>query len=275
MAAVVVHGFTGAPWDMHPLAEGLAAVGVHAHVPLLCGHERGPAGVAAATLADWRADVADELRRLHVITGRPVLLVGMSMGGLLVLDAAIRRVAPIAGLAVLAAPLTLGRASRLAAGAARLVADLQGPVAAQALVLAKRGGSDIANGLEMPGADGIPLLALGEVFGLMDAVRARIEAVEAPLLVVHAAQDHTAPVDGAWELHHRASSRRGRLVILDEGFHILPRDVTRARVVAEVSGWAQTLGAPGAAAGQPGVDPVRVRRVGRSPSRARAARRRQ
>ena len=235
LAAVVVHGFTGAPWDVLPIAEALGAAGIHAHVPLLTGHDRGVEGVAAATLADWRADVAEAARRLYEITQQPVLLVGFSMGGLLVLDMAIRAVVPLAGLVVIAAPLDLPAPARLGASAARLVAELRGRGEAAALGIDKGGGPDISNGVEMPGAERIPLLALSELIDIMDLVRGRLDAVDAPLLVLHSQHDHTASVEDAWELVARAQSRRCRLVIFDEGYHILTRDVTQARIASEVA----------------------------------------
>ena len=231
MGAVIVHGFTGSPWDMGPVAEALGTAGVPSIVPLLRGHDGGGAGIAAARLSEWRADVREAVAELQEQTGCPPIVVGLSMGGLLALDVGIDGEIEIAGVASLATPLFLERSARIVARLSRACGDSFG----ERMMLKKGDGSDISTDQELPGSDAIPFRALDELFSLMDSVRLRVERLDCPLLVVHARQDHTAPLDSATALVQAASAAPWvRLRILDDGYHVITRDVCADRVASEV-----------------------------------------
>ncbi len=230
---MVVHGFTGAPWDVLPVAERLASAGLRTHVPLLRGHERGARGIAAARLDDWRGDVDRALDAVRREVGpAPVFLAGLSMGGLLALDAALRLdeegAAVPAALATMAVPLDLGRAARLLSEGSRRL-EWEG------VAWPKLGGPDIEAAVELPGANQLPLRSVAELIALMDSVVASLGRVRAPTLVLHALSDHTAAVESAYELAARLGARRLRVVLLREGFHVLPRDTSGARVAEEIA----------------------------------------
>lgn len=80
-AVVLVHGFTGSPAHLRPLAEELHARGYSVRAPLLAGHGTEPGHLRYAKAGDWVASArvaVDEVRdrgRVH--------LVGLSMGGLI------------------------------------------------------------------------------------------------------------------------------------------------------------------------------------------------
>ncbi len=87
-AVLVIHGFTGTPYEMYPIAEALIAEGFTVSLPMLPGH-----GLEDATLfakfryEDWREAAFrefEELRRNY----QKVFVVGLSMGGTLSLDIA-------------------------------------------------------------------------------------------------------------------------------------------------------------------------------------------
>ncbi len=236
-ACLLVHGFTGSPWDMWPVGDALLSRGLRPHATLLRGHADGWRGISEASLEDWRDDVERPARELYEATGRPIMVVGLSMGGLLSLDLVLRGVVPVAGLACLATPLDLGPDARAAADLAkrarsRLDVNLRWP---------KFGGPDIQNQRPLPGASSMPLRALAELIELMDGVRRRLRDVDVPLLVVQSRHDHTSPDTSPTRLAGGVASPWVRLVVLDAGFHVITRDVSRDRVVAEVVGFADQL----------------------------------
>ncbi|HON42127.1 MAG TPA: carboxylesterase, partial [Bacillota bacterium] len=55
VACLVVHGFTGSPYEMRPFAERLAARGVYADVPLLPGHGTSVEDMSRTSFPDWVA----------------------------------------------------------------------------------------------------------------------------------------------------------------------------------------------------------------------------
>ena len=86
-AALLVHGFPGSPAEMRPVGEALHDAGWTVQGLLLPGFGPDIATLQQRRLEDWQAAVANamaSLRREH----DPLLLVGLSMGGALALQAA-------------------------------------------------------------------------------------------------------------------------------------------------------------------------------------------
>ncbi|MEX2279543.1 MAG: alpha/beta fold hydrolase [Acidimicrobiia bacterium] len=87
-AFVLIHGFTGNPAHFRPLGGELADRGYTVNAPLLAGHARGMADLAAARESDWIEGTIDAIR--EVGDHHRIHLVGLSMGGLLAIIAANR-----------------------------------------------------------------------------------------------------------------------------------------------------------------------------------------
>ncbi|ALS22508.1 MULTISPECIES: alpha/beta hydrolase [Paenibacillus] len=79
---LLLHGFTGGPYEVMPLAEHLREQGFHCHVPTLPGHDQGLKGLGDVTWRDWLRAAAREADRLARQFGE-IEVVGFSMGGLL------------------------------------------------------------------------------------------------------------------------------------------------------------------------------------------------
>jgi carboxylesterase len=166
---------------------------------------------------------------------RKVAVVGQSLGGLLALHAAAHR-PEIAAVATLAAPLWLdgiaGRIARLLTGPPSRRARLLHRIGA----LPKLGGSDVRDRrarAENPSYRAVPIRALGELVSFMRVVDAELTQITAPVLVLHAHRDHTAPVACAARIAERTRAHRVRL--LTRSFHLIAIDVERDLVAAEVT----------------------------------------
>lgn len=225
-----VHGFTGTPFEMRFLGERLHRAGFTARGLQLPGHGTSVADLDRTTWYDWAGAVdaeLDDLRRRC----RTVAVVGQSLGGLLALHAAARR-DDLAAIASLAAPLWLEGLGR---AAARWTGP-GGPLHGRVRVLPKLGGSDVrdrAARAANPAYREVPCAALASLCEFMQVVDAELADVRAPLLVVHARRDHTAPVASAARIAARA--RAQRLRILPDSFHLIAIDVERETVAAEVT----------------------------------------
>jgi esterase/lipase len=68
----------------------------------------------------------------------------------------------------------------------------------------------------------------------MELVDGLLPSVRAPLLVLHGAHDHTAPVGSAHRIAARVTSQPLRLRILPRSYHLLAIDEERTIVAAEV-----------------------------------------
>jgi len=80
-AALCLHGLTGTPYEVRPVAEALVARGVRARGPWMAGHEEGVEALSKSSWQEWVEGARAEWSALRAEHDR-VFLVGMSMGGL-------------------------------------------------------------------------------------------------------------------------------------------------------------------------------------------------
>jgi carboxylesterase len=240
VGCLLVHGLTGTPEEMVPVAEILAG-----RYPLwlarVAGHATSVADLAATSWPQWYTSVAAGADALLRVAPR-IVVVGLSMGALLGMRLAVERGAAIAGLALLSPAVALRRPLvRWLAPPLRALgaADARWPRVRLALapIAVAKSGSDIADpGVRRthPGYRRVPLRALLNLLALQRLAWRDAPAIVQPTLVVHAVQDHTCPVGAARALHHRLGSPAKRLVLLEESFHVVTVDRERPRVLAEI-----------------------------------------
>jgi len=89
-ACLFIHGFTASPSEVYPVARLIyEKTGYTVSGPLLPGHGRTPQDMNQTGWQDWFARVEEEIKYLQKKHTR-IFAVGLSMGGLLTLHAAIR-----------------------------------------------------------------------------------------------------------------------------------------------------------------------------------------
>src|SRR5687768_7646312 len=99
-ACLLLHGFTGSPWDVRPLGEALAARGLYVRAIQLPGHGSTPEALLQVTRQDWLRAAAQALLSLREY--RRTFVVGLSMGALLALRLAVDYRERVHGLALVA-----------------------------------------------------------------------------------------------------------------------------------------------------------------------------
>jgi carboxylesterase len=246
-----LHGITGTPFEIRPLAEALGRRGCSVSAPMLAGHGATLADLAASTWADWLRSAEDALDSLQArVGGEPVAVCGFSMGGLLALRLARLHPERISALAVMSTPLRLRRfqvAGIRALG--RLPIDYCAYPYACVPKLAGSDISDVEMRYENPGLRAFPIAALRQLIDLMDTVREDLPAIRTPALVVHGRQDHTVPMEDSLELTGCLGSDVIERLWLDKSFHVVTLDVERDTVIDGVTRFfAQYAGWPAAAA---------------------------
>jgi carboxylesterase len=219
-AALCLHGLTGTPYEVRPLAEALAQAGIRCVGPAHPGHNQTPALLARTTHGEWLDAARASLRALRARHSR-VFVVGVSLGGLLGLTLAAEE--PVDGAVVVGTPL---RFSPALAALVRVLA----PVVPYTR---KRGGSDIredaARGRH-PSYDVMPLASVRELMRLQRIVRSRLAAVRAPILIAHGALDRTARPADARAIHERVASAQRELLLLEASGHVATVDHDGARL---------------------------------------------
>lgn len=229
---LLIHGFTGTPWEMRYLGERVHATGWSANVVRLAGHGTTPEDMESTGAEDWYASARaglDELERHAQMN----VVIGQSMGALLALRLAAEEPERVARVVLLAPALTTSMAW-LPWVAPLIPAALV--ATAGRLRFVPKGESDIADDrarAECPSYSTTPLRAVGELVRLQQVVRPLLARIRQPVLVIHARQDHTCPLENVAILQRELPGAM-EAVVLPESFHVVSIDKERALVADAV-----------------------------------------
>jgi carboxylesterase len=212
IGVVVLHGFTGSPQSMRPLAQALAAAGFSVELPLLPGHGTSVEDMVPTRWSDW-SSVADAA--YGDLAGRSdrVFVAGLSMGGSLAIWLAERH-SDIAGIIVVN-PLVDPPASSFRDMLHGMIEE--GAISVPAI------GSDIAMRGTESAYDASPLEPMLSMFEAVDEIAARLGEVRCPVLLLSSRIDHVVPPESGDLLAARAGGPVER-VWLERSFHVATLD---------------------------------------------------
>jgi carboxylesterase len=242
LGCLLVHGFTGTPDEMAPLAEGLGAAGFTALAVRLEGHGTTVADLARCRWGSWFRSVEEGTTRLAGLVPR-VAVAGLSMGGLLALHLAATGRTRIEGLVLLATAL------RLADRRGRWLRPLGvAPWATRRWLVPKSGGRDIgdpAMRAASPSYDEMPLSSVVELIRLQHVVRRELPRVTQPALLLHGRHDHSVPVAQLDELRRGLGSRDVEAHVLERSWHVVTVDHDRDEVIRRTVAFLDRVDAAG------------------------------
>jgi carboxylesterase len=213
-AALCLHGLTGTPYEVRPVAEALVVRGVRARGPWMAGHEEGAEVLAKTSWQAWVEGARRELVTLQAEHDR-VFLVGMSMGGLVGLRLA--ETEEIDAIVVIGTPLVL------APPLPQLLPLLRRFVSSRP----KKDGSDIrdpAARARHPSLPVMPFSAIAELISLQSQVIPDLAKVRAPILVAHGRLDRTARPRDAERILEEVGSSDKELFFLERSGHVATVD---------------------------------------------------
>jgi len=219
---LVLHGFTGSPHSMRPLAESLADRGYAVELPLLPGHGTAVEDMIPTRWADWTAAAASAF---DVLAARcsGVAVVGQSMGGGIASWLAERHpeVVALVGINPLVKPID----RELREGGAALVEAGEQTIDGVA--------NDIAlEGADEYGYDRVPIAAAMSLMDGLDDVAASLASITCPTLVLTSRQDHTVTTDNS-ELLVASAAGPVEHVWLEKSYHVATLDFDAGLVEAE------------------------------------------
>lgn len=215
-AVLLFHGLTGTPLEMRALGEALAADGHTVHIPLLPGRGTRPEDMDGLCWEDWMEAAVrayDTLAREH----RTVVVGGLSAGGTMALDLALRR-RPAALLLYAAALRIAHRGAYLAPYFWRLVRRWPSPATDM-----------VEPNEELRCYDPAPVRAVCELINGMNRVRGRLREISAPAFIAHAVQDRFVPLSCMEELATQLSGPVHTLAVDGSG-HAVTADARRQEV---------------------------------------------
>lgn len=224
---MLIHGFTGNPAHFRHLGGELANRGYTVNAPLLAGHAREMADLAAVGEDAWIEGTMDAIR--EVGDHRRTHLVGLSMGGLLAIIAASRT--PVATVSTINSPIVFrDRRIRFSLIAHRLRPEFTWPAEPPPPL-------DPEVAPFWIHANGFPTIAAAELYRVSRRALRTAPQVEAPSLVIQSRTDQTThPKSGP--ILRKALGETSRLLWLEHSMHNAlfdtERDIIRDAVL-EVS----------------------------------------
>jgi len=232
VGVLVLHGFTGNPGSIRPLARALAADGRTVEAPRLPGHGTAVEDMLDTRWSDWSA-AAEAAYADLAGRSRTTVVAGLSMGGTLACWLAARH-PEVAGLVAVNPLVQPPDPDMVAMGRAMLDA---GETVAPGI------GSDIADPdaheTAYPGSPLLPLLSLVEA---VEALQTDLPRIACPVLLLTSAQDHVvAPANS----DHLASVVAGPVerVPLERSYHVATLDFDKDLIAERATAFVRKVSA--------------------------------
>jgi len=248
---LVLHGYTGSPQSVRPLARALASSGCSVELPLLPGHGTSVEDLLPTSWADWSSAAESSYEELAGRCDR-VFVAGLSMGGTLAIWLALRH-PEIAGVIVVN-PL-LDPPAQSFREMLRAMLDGGGPSLPPIQSdIAKEGVAELAY-------EATPIVPMLSMFEAVDGIAARLGEVRCPVLLLSSRNDHVVPSESGDLLAEKALGPVVR-VWLERSFHVATLDYDAPEVEARATEFVRSL-MPSSGEREHLISPEQVRHVAR------------
>lgn len=204
---LLLHGFTGSPFEVRALGELLRDLGFGVIGPALAGHATVETDLSSVRADDYieGAERAFEAARQRFSR---VYALGLSLGGALSLYLSTRH--PVAGIVCFSTPVFL---DPLVAGAVPFLNRFMPTLRTPANFAAWQG--------NVVGYTTVPVNAAPPVLEVLATVKESLHHVRAPLLIVQSKGDPTSPAANAEYIRAAVSSADARVLMLDGHDHLI------------------------------------------------------
>ncbi len=221
-SVLVLHGFTGTTQSMRHVGEQLnRRYGFTVAGPRLAGHGTSVDDMETTGYLDWLRSAEDGLRELAA-EGRPVFVIGLSMGGSITLNLAARFGDIVKGAISVNAPALF-----LGSDMAGLLCDPNAPARIPGI------GSDIKAPVPVELAySEVPVGRLREGHLLFGLTTNLLPSIKCPVTVIQSRDDHVVPARNALDIvNSLTASDHVRLLWLNESYHVATLDNDKDMIV--------------------------------------------
>jgi carboxylesterase len=229
--ALVLHGFTGSPQSMRPLAQALAEAGFTVSMPRLPGHGTSVADMQLTWWADWSAYASAQFDELAATVDK-VVVVGLSMGGTLTAHLAIERGEAVAGIALINAAVKPADQS--------FVDMIQGAIDSGVAVMPAIGGSIAKEGVVELAYSETPMACLLSMLHAGPALAEGLASVRCPAIVLTSPKDPVVPADAS-DFFCETTGGPIERVMLENSLHVATLDNDAPLVESSVVAFAQRV----------------------------------
>ena len=229
IGCLLIHGYSSSPFEMRYIGEKLHQLGYTISSPLLDGHGIRPDKLLDVTWYDWFITAKNALIDLRKKCNK-IFVIGSSMGGTIVLHLAAHY--EVNGVIALAPGLYL---QNKFAGLARGMGLFK-------RFHFRKSAPDIKNPVETHAYQRMPIKTVIELLDMFEHVKMDLPDIYAPVLILHAKNDHVIDGKSAEYIYRHISSKTKRIFELQESYHIITLDIEKEKVFLETANFiAQTI----------------------------------
>ena len=228
---LVLHGFTGSPVSMRPLAEVFADAGFAVELPRLPGHGTAVEDMIETGFDDWLTEAERALAALEArVPDGKWVVAGLSMGGML--TAALAEGHPeLAGIVLINTPASVPD---------EMAAIVEEMLAGGTEVMDSIGGDIADPDADEASYDETPLRPLITMIMAGADVRERLADITQPALIITSRQDHVVNPEDSDVLAENITGPVER-VWLEKSFHVATLDYDKAEVEAAALAFVQQV----------------------------------
>jgi carboxylesterase len=235
LGVLLLHGFTSHTETVSGLIPHLEKVGVPYEMPVLRGHGTRYQDLRGVTAKDWYVDAERALISLWNHVDR-VAVVGLSMGGLVALELAMRHPDKIAGVAVVAPALKFADPlTRFTGVLSKLVKYWPSPESFNDPSLK---GDDFKNYPKFPTDSFASLYQYGQ------DIAERLSEVHVPLRILQSKKDQIVAPESANIIYEKVSSPHREIMWYEKSGHEMMQDLEADQVFEDLMEFIQRFRAP-------------------------------
>ncbi len=227
--ALLLHGYTGSPYDLRPVADFLAKRDIAVNVPLLKGHGTKPVDLIAATAEDWLSEAQEILEGFD--HKKPIIVGGLSMGALIAIILATSH-RKIRGLVLFSPALVLNITAQFTILSAKL-----GMLDKRSSLPKLSGGSDIADSIarkKTPAYLEMPVAGLLQFAALQKLALENIHNIACPVFLAFG--QHDSAINTTSSHHAMVSKLTAPLVakFYHRSKHVITLDYDREQLCDDI-----------------------------------------
>ncbi len=204
---VLVHGFTGSPEELEPLADALRDAGYEVSVPVLYGHGSGSEDLRGATASSWIQSVQPIVET--AIANGPVHLIGFSMGAMVC--AVLAAKFPVASITMLSPAVFYVGPRQLFRQIAGVIKESWAGREFDSTALRKR----------IDKVSNTPLSSVKQFRRMVQLGKAALPDIRAPLCVIQGEKDEIVEPRSASYVCTKAASELKELHFLSQSTHLI------------------------------------------------------
>jgi carboxylesterase len=231
VCCLLIHGFTGSPWEMREMGEFLAEKNISVIAPRLPGHGTTPEDMFNTRWQNWYGEVEKSYNEAKKIS-KEVFCAGLSMGGLLTLHLATH--CELKGIIPMAAPVYLREIKLLFIP---ILKTSLGKIIQKFYKYDREVGKDIKDKSMIDKIicyDKTPVPCAISLIELMNHTRDELSKITAPCLIIQSKYDHTVPPGNAKYIYERISSKDKEIFYLENSYHVITVDYDKEKVFNKV-----------------------------------------